>query len=190
MSPTLWLGAAAVLALVVAVEIAAPTADEVALSPPPHAAAVHRRAAPAPAGEQGQKWLSTALARPLFAPDRRPLRQVGGSAVAAEHSAVLPRLAGIIIDPAGGVAIFAAASAGEKPLAVGKGGKLSAWTVLDIAPREVRVRGPGGESTLHVAFDLAANPAAGPAIGALSPLPGNRPFNLHPIQSRHGNEAE
>jgi hypothetical protein len=144
------------------------------------------------AADQTPRLVAAALARPLFNPDRRPARQAGGAAVSGAGGPVLPRLAGIIIDPAGGVAIFAPAVAGEKPLAVPVGGTLSAWTVVAIAPREVRVRGPEGESTLHVAFDVAA---AGGAPGGLasaiaSPALRNHPINLHPMQSRHGNEAE
>jgi hypothetical protein len=143
------------------------------------------------AADQTPRLVAAALARPLFNPGRRPAQRAGGAVVSAAGGPVLPRLAGIIIDPAGGVAIFAPAVAGEKPLAVPVGGTLSAWTVVAIAPREVRVRGPEGESTLHVAFEVAAGSAPGGLASAIaSPALRNHPINLHPMQSRHGNEAE
>jgi hypothetical protein len=190
MSPLLPAALAAALAVVVAVEVTAPPPPDMALPAPRAISPGHKVVAAA--ADQTPRLVAAALARPLFNPGRRPAQRAGGAAVSAAGGPVLPRLAGIIIDPAGGVAIFAPAAAGEKPLAVPVGGTLSAWTVVAIAPREVRVRGPEGESTLHVAFDIAAAGGApgGLLSGIASPALRNHPINLHPMQQHRGNEAE
>jgi hypothetical protein len=79
------------------------------------------------AGSQSdvEHWAAVALARPMFAPDRRP---VGG--VAAVQSG-LPRLAGVIVSPDDQVAIFQTSGA-AKPVTIRKGATLNGWLVTGI----------------------------------------------------------
>jgi hypothetical protein len=91
--------------------------------------------------DNSSQWIDTILARPLFTPDRRPPHQphVEAAPVAAVGP---PRLAGVLISPAGKAAIFAAD--GPKPIVVHEGGKLGQYTVQLIEAGRVTLQGPGG----------------------------------------------
>lgn len=114
------------------------------MSPPPLAAPA---ASPAsvPAVDRERGWVATALARPLFSPDRRP------SAVAATAGpSGLPRLTGTLVSPSERSAIFAAV--GHIPIVVHEGGRIDAYTVMSIEAGLVRLRGPDGMRILHPTF--------------------------------------
>lgn len=103
--------------------------------------------------DQREKWLSTALARPLFTPDRRP----PAAAVPIAASADIPRLSGILVTPFGRSAIFAPPNS-SKPMVVTEGTVLGPYTVKAITPDEVTVVGPSGARSLRPAFDPASAP--------------------------------
>ncbi len=123
-----------------------------------------RSASPDP--NQVARWAATVLARPLFSPGRRP------PAAAAAPGAVapsLPRVAGIMVTPAGRRAIFA--EKGAKPLVLGEGGQVGGFTVQSIRAGQVTVRGPEGVRVLSPTFDPdAPAPASAAAKAAPSPL--------------------
>jgi hypothetical protein len=108
--------------------------------------------APASAVPDPARWVDVLLARPLFSPGRRP------AAEAASAGAELPRLAGIIITPAGRRAIFAAAGAG-RPSVLAEGERIGGYVVRSIAPAQVVVSGPEGDRVIHPS--LAKSPEAG-----------------------------
>jgi general secretion pathway protein N len=145
-----------------------------------------RSAAPAPG--QIARWAATSLARPLFSPGRRPPAVEAAAPGAAPPS--LPRVAGVVVTPAGRQAIFAAKES-DKPLVVGEGGRVGAFTVQSIRAGQVTVRGPGGERVLQPAFDpdapapAAPQPVAPPAAALGAPgmagtIPGLPGFHLQP----------
>lgn len=104
-------------------------------------------------------WVATILARPLFSRNRRPSAERVAEANATEG---LPRLTGIAVSPAGRSAIFAG-SPGGKPIVVGEGGSVGAYTVRSIRPDQVQVEGPGGTRTVAPAFDPTPHTAETPA---------------------------
>ncbi len=75
-------------------------------------------------------WADVALARPLFAPDRKPVAGV----MAADPG--MPRLAGIIASPDGAVAIFQPNGNGRS-ITARTGERLGGWQVTAIAAGEV-----------------------------------------------------
>lgn len=135
--------------------------------------------ASAPDLNQVARWAEIALARPLFSPGRRPPAVTHGAAPAAEAPPALPRVAGVMVTPAGRRVIFSAKDA--KPVVVGEGGRVGAFTVQSIRAGQVTVEGPGGVRVLGPSFDPEA-PVPAPA-GALPPslptgLPGGLPGGL------------
>lgn len=127
-------------------------------SPVPTAA---RLAAPDP--DQLARWTATSLARPLFSPSRRP-PAVAAADQAASAAPTLPRIAGVVVTPAGRRVIFAEAKGG-KPLVVAEGGQVAGFTVRSIQAGKVVLRGPDGERVLSPAFDPDA-PVPSPTPGA------------------------
>jgi hypothetical protein len=128
------------------------------------AARAPRPAQPAdPRAEQIQTWVAAALARPLFAPSRRPAAQ---PAVASAAPAGPPRLTGVIVTPAGRSALFVTA-AGGKPQPVTEGQRIGPYRVKSIQPGSVVVDGPRGPQILTPTFDPApaSAPAPAPAQG-------------------------
>ena len=118
-----------------------------------------------------EKWVATALARPLFSPDRRPPRPA--VAIAAAPAPVeVPRLSGILVTPSGRSAIFAP-SGGGKPVVATEGSSLETYVVRSIEPEQVTLMGPNGSLVLHPAF---IGSSASPALPPVLPLrgPGNR----------------
>lgn len=81
----------------------------------------------------------TALARPLFQPDRRPSTVPPSPLAAAE---TLPRLTALLSGPFGRRAIFAGADG--RSMAVEEGAALGGWTVVSIGPEGVSVTGRDG----------------------------------------------
>jgi len=92
----------------------------------------------------------TVLGRPLFTVGRRPPKSSGGGHVVANTG--LPRLAGIMITPAGKWAIFAP-DGGGKQLVLSQGGALDDATVRTIQRDRVVVNGPKGEQVLWPTYD-------------------------------------
>ncbi len=109
--------------------------------------------------QQLQRWSEASLARPLFAPDRRPFVQANA---ASAPTAALPRLSGIMTTSAGSRAIFAAVGVG-KPEVVVEGSSIGGYLVQSIANGEVVLIGPDGRHSLRPSFDAAAVPPAPPA---------------------------
>lgn len=95
------------------------------------------------------EWADTVLARPLFAPDRKPPRQHGGPAIVAANG--MPRLSGIMITPAGRRAIFM--PDGGKPLVLAEGAALQDGTIARIQADRVVLNGPKGELVLRPSYD-------------------------------------
>ncbi len=159
---------AAALVSVIWLELRGHIRDSGAMTPKPAAGLptvpAGRSASPDP--NQVARWAATVLARPLFSPGRRP------PAAAAALGAVapsLPRVAGIMVTPAGRRAIFA--EKGAKPLVLGEGGQVAGFTVQSIRAGQVTVRGPEGVRVLSPTFDPEAPASAAPP-GAAPPPPG------------------
>ncbi len=137
-----------------------------------------RSAAPGP--DHVAQWAATILARPLFSPGRRP--PAAAAAAPGAAAPTLPRVAGIMVTPAGRRAIFA--EKGTKPLVLGEGGQVSGFTVQSIQAGQVTVRGPEGVRVLSPTFDPEAPAPASPAGAAPLPpglsIPGLPGFQLQP----------
>ena len=88
---------------------------------------------------------SDILARPLFAPSRRPPSR---AAVADTQDSTLPRLTGIVMVTGLRLAIFQANSV-DKPVVVREGGEVAGRKVKAIGPLEVVLTGPQGEERMH-----------------------------------------
>ncbi len=136
------------------------------------AAAVARwRPAPAvptpPSPDRSLEWAATALARPLFAPDRRPVPEPRTPVAGVPGGREPPRLAGVLVTPAGGAAIFAAAGEGAKPPVLRVGDKLNEFEVKAIVAGEVTLTGPEGDRVVRPTFD--PRPAGGGGGGAPRP---------------------
>jgi hypothetical protein len=100
-----------------------------------------------PSKDVAQGRLATILARPLFAPARRP---PAGAATTEEG---LPRLAGVIIGPDIRRAIFAPAKGSAT--VVTEGGRTAGYDVHAIGPNEVILSGPDGEHRLRTGYAKA-----------------------------------
>ena len=111
--------------------------------------------AAAPALPPRARWITVALERPLFAPDRRPPREA--RVVGAGEA--LPRLAGTIRADATVLAIFAPAGDG-KPQVIGPHGSIAGWTVADIADGSVTLA--RGTRTTVLRLSYAGGPPAPP----------------------------
>ena len=138
--------------------------------------AVPARHSAAPGPDQVARWAATILARPLFSPGRRPPTAAAAPSAAAPQ---LPRVAGIMVTPAGRRAIFA--EKGTKPLVLGEGGEVSGFTVQSIQAGQVTVRGPEGVRVLSPTFDPDAPAPASPAAALPPPglsIPGLPGFHL------------
>ena len=147
----LWLVAAGLLALVVWEAADTQPADIAPMSQRPTEAAAKL---PASDADLTGKWVATALARPLFSPDRRPSVE---AATADSSLPGLPRLTAIMVGPFGRSAIFAVD--GQKPIVVQEGAKIASYTVKGIDVAQVRVVGPDGARVLYPTFESA--PATG-----------------------------
>lgn len=131
-------------------EAATPTQDEHAVVSVPS----FQQTAPAklPAKKHLQdssRWADAAVARPLFSQSRRPLADNAVAAVSTPYT--LPRLTGVIVGPAGGLAIFAGVDS-AKPTIVRPGDRLGPALVETIAAGQVNLRGPDGPVVLRPGF--------------------------------------
>ncbi len=148
--------------------------------PLPSAPAASGRAAPVtreavlPDPAHVRDWTGTVLARPLFSASRRP-------AATVTSGPQQPRLAGIVVGPAGRRAIFAG-SGDARGSVVAAGQQAGAWHVVSIEADSVRVVGPDGPRVLRPSRDDSAR--SGAAAGTLPPHPSildllrNRPLQL------------
>ncbi len=187
---------AAALAGVIALQLRGIRGDEVTSGAA--AAAVARwRPAPTvptpPPPDRSRDWAATALARPLFAPDRRPVPEPRAAVAGGPGGRDLPRLAGVLVAPGGGAAIFAAAGEGAKPLVLRVGDRVSEFEVKAIVAGEVTLTGPEGDRVVRPSFDprgggggaprptppVAAAPAA-PAGFVPAAAPGGAPVQRPP----------
>jgi general secretion pathway protein N len=120
--------------------------------PPPAAAPRTVHAAP-PETPPVPVWTDIVLARPLFAPDRRP------ATAAPSASAPLPRLSGTIRSDDNMLAIFAAPGstpeAPGKSIAVGRSGSVAGWTIADITDGAVTLQRGARSATLRISFTNA-----------------------------------
>jgi len=128
---------------------------------------------------------SDVLARPLFAPSRRPPSRPVAAADAQDST--LPRLTGIVMLTGLRLAIFQGT---DKPVVVREGGRVAGRKVETIGPLEVVLTGPQGEERMRPMPDSTllrervvapAQPVARP-IQPLSPF-ANRP---RPQQQEQG----
>lgn len=102
--------------------------------------------------------IAEALARPPFAPSRRPAQPVDDAKPAdATEPPAAHRLSGIIIGPNLRQAVFAPADRG-RPLVLGEGERIDGETILAIAPDAVTLTGPTGPHRLLPRFDAALPP--------------------------------
>jgi hypothetical protein len=98
------------------------------------------------------QWLAVALARPLFAPDRKPVGDPVGAHVG------LPRLAGIIAAADEAVAIFQPPGNG-KPVVARHGDRIAGWQVTMVATDAVSLQKANDRIVLRPRFngsDVAA----------------------------------
>lgn len=100
--------------------------------------------------EDRQRWAADSLARPLFAPDRRPVALPSQRGPGETNE--LPRLSGIMITQSSRSAIFVP-SRGGKPEVVTEGGRIGAYSVQSISDEQVVLTGPHGRQSLHPTFD-------------------------------------
>jgi hypothetical protein len=88
------------------------------------------------------------LERPLFLTGRRMAPPVTAEAqLVAAKATPLPRLSGIFLSGTTRVAIFQVQGA-AKPVTAGVGDVVSAWTITEIKPDEVSLKGASGITTL------------------------------------------
>lgn len=130
------------------------------------------RLVPGQRPDQAARWAAIILARPLFDPGRRPPH---GAAASPDAAPSLPRVAGLVVTPAGRSVIFAST---PKPLVVQEGGHVGAFTVQSIESGHVTIHGPSGVQVLSPAF---GPPGSAPEPGAPQ-LPGGLPGPPPPPQ--------
>lgn len=108
------------------------------------------------------------LARPLFAPSRRPF--AGAAPVPVARTEAPPHLVGVV--EAGGrrSAVFALES--ERTAVVPSGERVGGFLVRSIGPETVTLEAPSGEQVLHLAFQRPGGGAPVPAAAPASPVAG------------------
>ena len=137
----LLLSLAALLSAVLALELLAGPGPDAGGDAPPVALPVAAAAASA-ADDDPAGLARTVLARPLFSPARRPAAAAGGGA-----GDTLPRLAGVVVAPGGGRAIFAPAAG--RPLVVPEGGRIGRYVVRAIVPGQVTLSDAGRDLVIR-----------------------------------------
>ena len=138
-------------AIVLELNDAAPPAGSGAeVAPTRQKAKVEPRAPAQDHSDRTDTWLATALARPLFSPDRRPTESESNADTGPKLG--LPRLTGVVIGPFGQRAIFAATGAG-RPMVLSVGKTLGDYKVEKIDPGSVTVSGPEGRHQVSLAAD-------------------------------------
>jgi general secretion pathway protein N len=162
----------AALAGILALELRGIEGDAVTIGAASTAAARWRPApevpTPPPPDRTGD-WAATALARPIFAPDRRPVAEP--RAVAAAGGGELPRLTGVLIAPGGATAIFAGTGDNATPQVMRVGDRLGGFEVKAILAGEVTLAGPDGHHVLRPSFDPSPAPAPRAAPAPSAPMP-------------------
>lgn len=113
---------------------------------------------------QRQQWVVAMLARPLFAPDRRPR---AAAKVVAHAAAVLPRLTGILIYGDGRRALFAGID-GAKPMAAAEVAEVADFHVQKIEAGQVTLLGPDGARVVRPTFDPRATAGLASVTRALT----------------------
>jgi hypothetical protein len=113
------------------------------------------------AAEQAGHWAATALARPLFSPNRRPSTE----AVAAGDQPL--KLQGTIVVPAARLAIFAPPGGG-KSVVVRERDRMGGLGIDEIRPGEVAATGPDG----RVIFRLGRGSPGEHPLGSTAEPPG------------------
>jgi hypothetical protein len=98
-----------------------------------------------PAADAVDQWVAVALARPLFAADRKPASSSSGDGG-------LPRLTGVIDSPSDAVAIFQAAG-NERPVLARRGDAVAGWQVTTIAGDAVGLQRADGRLIIKPEFD-------------------------------------
>ncbi|MGI4807479.1 MAG: hypothetical protein ACRYF2_05150 [Janthinobacterium lividum] len=99
---------------------------------------------------------------------RRPSERLAASV--AEMRVPLPRLTGLILTSTTRQAIFAVSDVRGRGAVTGEGGRLGAFTVLKIAPGNVKLLGPdGAELSVSLSADPTAR-AAGASIVAAAQI--------------------
>ena len=143
----------AAIAVMLSVSLAAVIGTELSLQredapapPAGPAAPLLALALPTEAPDHPDEWVKTALDRPLFIPNRRPLAPAA-EAVAAAPSP--PRLFGTVIGAGVRHAVFAGLG-GERHVVVSEGGRSGPWLVQSVAPGRATLSGPGGPHHLRV----------------------------------------
>lgn len=114
--------------------------------------------------------VDTIVERPLFSPARRPAAKTAAAPAGAggKPDTGLPRLAGTLVGPDGGRAIFAGADG--KPRTAAAGDAIGAFTIQTIVPGTVVLSGPEGERVLHPSYvSTPAVPGSAPAPVAAAP---------------------
>lgn len=166
-------GLGAVLCGTIALELSRISKDDggmIAAAVRPSSARPGSATAPLEMADGREALVGGILARPLFAPTRRP------PTVAARVQgapAPLPRLAGVLVNGDRRSAIFAGAEGG-RPVVAGVGAEVSGYTVQAIEAGRVTLSGPGGTQTLRPSFDGRPQPAPGAAPNS-APVAGS-PF--------------
>jgi len=160
---------ATVLAAAVVVELngaSPPAGSQTGGVPTRQKAKVEPRAAAQDHSDGTDKWLATALARPLFSPDRRPTDAEPNAGTGSKLG--LPRLTGVVIGPFGQRAIFAATDGG-RPTVLRVGKTLGEYTLDKIEPGGVTVSGPEGRHRVSLAADAKERQAMAAAMPHPSP---------------------
>jgi hypothetical protein len=159
---------AAVSCAIIAAEMAGSNASEAPIQTQAALAPLPKPGAPPVDASQAQ-LVAALLARPPFAPDRRPDPGQGG---AADSS--LPHLTGILISGDDRRAIFATNEAGRpdgRSTVVREGENFGAYHVQSISAASVMLSGPGGLHTVQPRFSNTPPAAAGLAGLPLPPAP-------------------
>jgi len=125
-------------------------------------------------------WVETSLARPLFAPERRPAEEVASATPTSGASADgPPRLAAVLVSPSERRAIFAPPG-DAKPIIVGEGATVAGFSVQSIEAGQVTLLGPdGAPRTLLPTYDPNRVPPPPPPMPVAQqpavPVPGAFP---------------
>ena len=126
--------------------------------------------------DRSRDWAATTLARPLFAPGRRP---PAPAATPAAGPAGVARLTAVVITEAGRSAIFAAPDG--HPIVAVVGGQVGPWRIEAIGAGEVTVSGPEGRLVMHPSFAPAGGRPQAP--GAPAPPAAAKPSILEQLLS-------
>lgn len=108
------------------------------------------------AGEPIPGQRGAMLARPLFAPTRRPPPPVASvplqplSAPPQPPSAPNVALSGVILGPGGGGVALMRGPLDPAPVRVGRGAMVDGWTIAEIRPRAVVLRRDGRSATVEL----------------------------------------